>query len=101
MPASSVRDSNSILQAAGLSVRFGGLTAVDDVSLELEHGKILGLIGPNGAGKTTLFNALTGYARLGGGRVTYLGRDVTRTRPSSAPAEAWAAPSRSSARSRA
>ena len=71
-------DAVSILHADGLRVQFGGVTAVDDVSLDLERGKILGLIGPNGAGKTTLFNALTGYAPLSGGRVTYLGRDITR-----------------------
>ena len=71
----------SILRADGIRVQFGGVTAVDDVSLDLERGKILGLIGPNGAGKTTLFNALTGYAPLSSGRVTYLGRDVTRMSP--------------------
>ena len=70
-----------ILHAEGVSVRFGGLTAVDEVSLELGRGKILGLIGPNGAGKTTLFNALTGYAPLSAGRVVYLGHDVTRLPP--------------------
>ena len=71
----------SILHAEGIKVQFGGVTAVDDVSLNLERGKILGLIGPNGAGKTTLFNALTGYAPLSGGKVTYLGRDITRMSP--------------------
>ncbi len=79
MPAS--RASLSILQAERVSVRFGGLTAVDDVSFRLERGKILGLIGPNGAGKTTLFNALTGYVPLSSGRVTYLGGDVSRSPP--------------------
>ena len=79
MPAS--RASLSILQAERVSVRFGGLTAVDDVSFRLERGKILGLIGPNGAGKTTLFNALTGYVPLSSGRVTYLGSDVSRSPP--------------------
>ena len=71
----------SILHAEGIRVQFGGVTAVDDVSLDLERGKILGLIGPNGAGKTTLFNALTGYAPLSSGKVTYLGRDITRMSP--------------------
>lgn len=79
MPAS--RASLSILQAEHVSVRFGGLTAVDDVSFRLERGKVLGLIGPNGAGKTTLFNALTGYVPLSSGRVTYLGSDVSRSPP--------------------
>lgn len=81
MLETNAKTDTSILRAEGVRVQFGGLRAVDDVSLYLERGKILGLIGPNGAGKTTLFNALTGYTPLSGGRVTYLGRDITRASP--------------------
>ena len=57
--------------------RFGGLTAVRDVSLEVRSGDLLGIIGPNGAGKTTLFNVISGYYRPDEGRVVFDGRDVT------------------------
>lgn len=71
----------SALKADGITVRFGGVLAVDNVSIDVEKGKVLGLIGPNGAGKTTLFNALTGFAPLQAGRIVLHGGDVTRLPP--------------------
>src|SRR5690606_18492756 len=67
--------------ADGVKVQFGGLIAVNDVSLSLEKGNILGLIGPNGAGKSTLFNAMTGFTPVRSGTVSFLGQDVTRLPP--------------------
>ncbi len=57
--------------------RFGGLTAVREVSAEVRTGDLLGIIGPNGAGKTTLFNVIAGYYRADEGRIVFGGRDVT------------------------
>ncbi|MEY2470887.1 MAG: branched-chain amino acid transport system ATP-binding protein livM [Actinomycetota bacterium] len=67
-----------VLRAEEITVRFGGLTAVLDVSLEVESGAVTSLIGPNGAGKTTTFNALTGLNTPDSGRVFLGERDVTR-----------------------
>lgn len=67
-----------MLHADSVTKRFGGLVAVDRVSLEVAAGEIVGLIGPNGAGKTTLFNLLAGAMRPDEGRITFLGRDVSR-----------------------
>jgi branched-chain amino acid transport system permease protein len=65
-----------VLQAEHLRKRFGGLTAVNDVSFQVAAGEILGLIGPNGAGKSTSFNLLTGVAEPTGGIVRVAGRNV-------------------------
>jgi branched-chain amino acid transport system ATP-binding protein len=73
--------SAALLAAEGLSRHFGGLAAVDGVSLEVEPGTVLGLIGPNGAGKTTLVNLLSGHDRPSAGRVAVDGRDLTGARP--------------------
>ena len=66
-----------VLEAHGLVKRFGGVLAVDDVSLELNDGEILGLIGPNGAGKTTVFEILSGQLRPNAGRVRMHGTDIS------------------------
>jgi len=66
-----------LLVAEGLTRRFGGLTAVDDVSLRVAEGEIKAVIGPNGAGKSTLFNLLTAFDRPDAGRVLLAGEDVT------------------------
>ena len=68
----------SLLSIEGLTKRFGGLVAVDEVSFEVKAGEIIGLIGPNGAGKTTLFNLVTGLASPDEGRIRFLGADVGR-----------------------
>lgn len=70
-----------VLRAREVTVRFGGLLALDGVSLEVPAGKIIGLIGPNGAGKTTMFNVLTGLLRPTQGRIDYRGQDISRWPP--------------------
>ena len=69
-----------ILQVQGVTKTFGGVTALNDVSLDLYEGEILGVIGPNGSGKTTLTNCITGFVKKNAGRVIYRGRDISRLR---------------------
>lgn len=61
----------SLLRAEKISIRFGGLKAVEDINLSIESGEIMGLIGPNGAGKTTFFNCITGIYRPDSGKVLF------------------------------
>lgn len=67
---------DTMLAVEDLTVRFGGLTALDGASLWVPYGKIVGLIGPNGAGKTTLFNAISGFQDFDSGRIDYLGLEI-------------------------
>lgn len=67
-----------LLEVQGVSKRFGGLLANDDVSFTVKDGEIVSIIGPNGAGKSTLFNCITGFYRPNAGRVLYQGKDITR-----------------------
>src|SRR5438309_722308 len=69
------------MEVEALTIQFGGLKAVSDVSLSAPLGRITGLIGPNGAGKTTTFNGCSGLLRPTAGRVRLLGHDVTRHSP--------------------
>ncbi|MDQ3756960.1 MAG: ATP-binding cassette domain-containing protein [Actinomycetota bacterium] len=73
----SFRADGAVIEAEHITVQFGGLTAVDNASLRVDAGQIVGLIGPNGAGKTTLFNAISGLNSPTSGTVKLFGQDVT------------------------
>jgi branched-chain amino acid transport system ATP-binding protein len=72
----------AVLEVRGLSKRFGGVSAVDDVSFDVREGEILGIIGPNGSGKSTLFNCILGQLQPTEGEVRVDGRPITGMRPS-------------------
>ncbi len=72
---------DNILVLKNVTKRFGGLVAVDDVSINIKRGEIFALIGPNGAGKTTLFNNVTGLFKPTSGHVILNGKDITGSRP--------------------
>ena len=74
-------DNTFILEAKGLTRRFGGLIAVNNVSFTVKPGEIFGLIGPNGAGKTTLFNLMTGLIPTSSGQMLHNGDEISRLRP--------------------
>lgn len=71
----------NLLEVKNISKHFGGLKAVDNVSIEVKEGEVLGIIGPNGAGKTTFFNLITGTYSLTSGQIFFDGKDVTGFSP--------------------
>ena len=68
-----------ILSVSHVTRRYGGLVAVNDVSMHVNQGEIIGLIGPNGAGKTTLFNMISGMQKSNAGKIVFAGKDITHT----------------------
>ena len=70
-----------LLELEGVTKRFGGLSAVADVSFGVDQGQVIGLIGPNGAGKTTLFNVVAGALRPSAGTIRFAGQDITGEKP--------------------
>jgi len=81
-PAPRTSSDEILLRVSNLSKSFGGLRAVQDVSLEVRKGELLGIIGPNGAGKTTLFNLLNGFIRADAGAIELGGEPLDRLKPS-------------------
>src|SRR5262249_53333656 len=77
----SPRSNMSMLIVSGLTKRFGGFTALNDVSFEVKQGEILGLIGPNGSGKTTAFNCISGALTPTTGSIRYEGMEVSGLTP--------------------
>src|SRR4051794_11086163 len=77
VPSDRGRARSSMLELHDISVRFGGLKALERVSLSVQRGELAGLVGPNGAGKTTLFNVISGRARMRHGSIRFLGDDIT------------------------
>jgi len=74
-----IDESNALLQVKGITVRFGGITALDDVTFNIPRDKVCGLIGPNGAGKTTLFNCLSRLYSYQEGDLLFEGQSITDT----------------------
>lgn len=73
--------SEIILEMQNVEKHFGGVRAIDEFSLKIEKGMTYGLIGPNGAGKTTIFNTITGIYHADGGKITFMGKDITNVEP--------------------
>jgi ABC-type branched-subunit amino acid transport system ATPase component len=81
MPAAAKKNAEVVLETAGLTKTFGGLTAVDALDLRVHRGEISSLIGPNGAGKTTVFNVVTGIYKPESGKVVFQGENITGRKP--------------------
>jgi branched-chain amino acid transport system ATP-binding protein len=74
-------DEHPLLSLVGISVRYGGVVALDEISVSVALGEIVGVIGPNGAGKTTLCNCVSGIAKPDGGSISFAGRDIATLPP--------------------
>ena len=72
---------SALLDVRDITIGFGGVLALDEVSMSIGSSEVVGVIGPNGAGKTTLFNVICGFVHPGSGRITYRGRDLHRHHP--------------------
>ncbi|MEY3156576.1 MAG: hypothetical protein RL057_508 [Actinomycetota bacterium] len=72
--------SNSVISLKNVTMKFGGVTALNDVTFDVKPGEILGLIGPNGAGKTTVFNVITGVYQITSGDIVFDGKSLTGTK---------------------
>mgnify|MGYP001772524745 FL=1 len=70
-----------MLDVVGVSVSFGGVTALNNVSIHVPKGAVVGIVGPNGAGKTTLLNVISGFVKPKSGKVVYEGRDISKLKP--------------------
>src|SRR6185503_13353478 len=79
--STAVHDRRVLLDIDHVTLRFGGVVALDDVAFQLHEGEILGLIGPNGAGKTTCFNVMTGVFKPTAGRVVFDGDRISGRKP--------------------
>ena len=100
-PAGGADAAPAMIRVENVHLHFGGIRAVDGVSLEIAEGSITGLIGPNGAGKTTLFNVIAGVYRPSEGRVFLQDEDITGLKPHRSSTGACCAHSRSPTNSRA
>ena len=96
MSSSDLLKNPIILQTENVVKQFGGLVAVDNISIELHEGEILGLIGANGAGKTTLFNMISGSFRPTSGKILFNGIRIDKLLPTRSASWALAAHIRSS-----
>src|SRR5882724_11588180 len=80
-PASAGASDSTLHATTAVSKRFGGVRAVEEVSIAVERGAIASIIGPNGAGKTSLLNMISGFYRPDTGAITFDGIDISRSRP--------------------
>ncbi|MBQ3458588.1 MAG: ABC transporter ATP-binding protein [Synergistaceae bacterium] len=73
--------SDTVLEVQNVVLKFGGLSAIDNLSFEIKHGQIMGLIGPNGAGKTSAFNVISGFYKPTSGTIKFMGKSIGGLRP--------------------